>query len=350
MSVEETIEYFKKNFNQGIECLPEKYRNKEFYLKLVSKHGIMLKYLPDEFKSDREIVETAVKQFGKALNYADKKFYSDRNIIETALVTDGMIILLASTELKEDFNLILKCVSSSGLVPLNYLDSKWADNDEIIEAGLRVSPQHLHMASNRILNERRDLVIKACKLNGRALENTTAFSNANKIPTKYHKDREIILVAIETYPDIFQYLPHFDSDREIIEKVLRLNFKMFIYCSDEIKKDREFSLEICKKNKVIWIAEEEFRDNFDFVWEYLDNITKEDKNTNFLAGVSERLLSNELIALKSLLYSNNSLTYLTNYVKELKIVKQFISRDIDERRNDIRQAIFTLKNPEELGE
>ena len=51
--------------------------NKDEALKLVKENGLNLKNLSDDFKKDREIVLTAVKNDGFAITDADSKFLDD---------------------------------------------------------------------------------------------------------------------------------------------------------------------------------------------------------------------------------------------------------------------------------
>jgi len=47
-------------------------------LHVVSVMGEMLKYLPEDFKKDKEVVLVAVSNNGLALEYASEEFKSDR--------------------------------------------------------------------------------------------------------------------------------------------------------------------------------------------------------------------------------------------------------------------------------
>jgi len=350
MSEEEyAIEYIKANVNEGLDSIPNHLKTDSFYKKLLSSFGLALQILPIKYRKDVEYVKMAVTQNGKALRYAHNSLYSNRDIILSAIETDGLCIMFTSDELKNDREIVKRAVMSAGLIPLNYLPDKWADDEEIIELGLLVSPQHFHLASERILDERRDLMLRACKLNGKALTNTRAFYKANKIPKKYYDDREIIITAIKTFPELIQYLPQYNDDDEIARLAIEVNYKMFEYCSERIRKDRDLNLKLCKKYKRMWIAHDDYKDDFDFVMEVLNEMTEQDKNQNVIGGISERLLSNPIIALKSLLYDNYSLRVLTDFVKEMDIVKQFIDMDVEERRNKIVEVLHSLSEDDELS-
>lgn len=68
-----------------LENIPEETYNKQDVLRLVSQCGRILKYAPDKFKNDIDIVLTSVEKDGWALNYASSSLKRNKVVFTTAL-------------------------------------------------------------------------------------------------------------------------------------------------------------------------------------------------------------------------------------------------------------------------
>ena len=81
----------------------------------IALNGIALKYLTrDDYKCDREIVSTAVRQSGTALQFAHESLRRDRDIVLLAVEQDGGALEFADESLRADREIVLAAVRQSG--------------------------------------------------------------------------------------------------------------------------------------------------------------------------------------------------------------------------------------------
>ena len=82
------------------------------YLELVSKHGIQLKIVPDEYKTE-EVCLAAVRQFGLALAYVPDKLKT-RDLCRTAVIQEGTSLKFVPQRFV-DLNMCYMAVSENGM-------------------------------------------------------------------------------------------------------------------------------------------------------------------------------------------------------------------------------------------
>jgi len=106
---------------RAFESLPIDLRSdREFVMRCVSLHGgIVMKYLPEQFTSDRDIVVTALQHpvipscfEGSALQYVSAEFKADRWLAELAIAQEPRALEHVSDELKSDPQFVMKAVQS----------------------------------------------------------------------------------------------------------------------------------------------------------------------------------------------------------------------------------------------
>ncbi len=79
----------------------EIFEDKDFCVKILSINGMLLEYMPDKIKSNKELVIIALKNSGGfALSFADKKIRTDIEVVKHAIIKYKYPLLYASEELQ----------------------------------------------------------------------------------------------------------------------------------------------------------------------------------------------------------------------------------------------------------
>lgn len=125
----EQFEYFFSN-QSSIDLLPDYvFKNRDMAMLMVSTRGSLLEYLP-KFKSDRELVITAIRKSVYACNYIDKSFWGDVEIAEEA-AKNSRADLMFSYDAFKQFN----------------------DDDRIVKMALEANGANICYASERIRSD-----------------------------------------------------------------------------------------------------------------------------------------------------------------------------------------------------
>lgn len=125
----ELLEYFFST-QSSIDLLPDYvFKNRDMAMLMVSTRGSLLEYLP-KFKSDRELVLTAIRKSVYSCNYMDKSFWGDVEIAEEA-AKNSRADLMFSYDAFKQFN----------------------DDDRIVKMALEANGANICYASERIRSD-----------------------------------------------------------------------------------------------------------------------------------------------------------------------------------------------------
>jgi hypothetical protein len=122
----------------------------------VRNDGSALKYAPAIFQNDREIVLEAIKSCGGALSYANPHFMQDRELI-----------ILALGDRK----------GAHRSLKLDILPEKFRDDDEIVLAKLKLYPEELANASNRLKDDEQ-FVLKVMQMHPKKIKRVVMNASA----------------------------------------------------------------------------------------------------------------------------------------------------------------------------
>ena len=139
---------FVKNDTDNIRYVPEKYRDdKEIVLRAVSDYYWAIEYVSDRLKNDREVVLAAVKQKGAAVRYLSEQFLDDREIISIAIKTYGLALSYASERFRGDKQLVMEAVKKpfigdfECISPLRYASEELKNDIEVIKEAVKYLPE-----------------------------------------------------------------------------------------------------------------------------------------------------------------------------------------------------------------
>ena len=198
--------------NDLINLIPFPINDHEGVLKAVMQNGSYLKFVAVEFRNNREIVLSAVKNFrsafyGVALESASEEFKNDREIVLEAVKSIGLSLEFASKELRNDREIVLEAVKNYG--------------------------NSLEFASDELRNDS-EIVLNALESNKFALKFASeAFRN----------DPEIVLEAVKKYGDLLKFVSEeLRYDRRIAFEAIKNSWEALEFTSEELKNDREIVL------------------------------------------------------------------------------------------------------------
>jgi hypothetical protein len=140
--------------NDLINLIPFPINDYESVLKAVMKNGSYLKFVAVEFRNNREIVLSAVKNFrsafyGVALESASEELKNDREIVLEAVKSIGLSLEFATKELRNDREIVLEAVKNYGN-SLEFASDELRNDSEIVLKALESNKFALKFVSEAL--------------------------------------------------------------------------------------------------------------------------------------------------------------------------------------------------------
>jgi hypothetical protein len=240
--------------------------NREIVLSAVKNfrsafYGVALESATEDLKNDREIVLEAVKGIGLSLEFASEKLRNDREIVLEAVKNYGNSLEFASDELRNDSEIVLNALESNKYA-LKFASEAFRNDPEIVLEAVKKYGHLLKFVSEELRHDRR-IVFEAIKNSGEALEFTSE---------ELKNDREIVLEAVRNY-EILRPVANcalnfaseeLKNDREIVMEAVRNNGLALEFASEELKNDRGIVLEAVRNHSYsLRFASEALRNDLD---------------------------------------------------------------------------------------
>lgn len=265
----------------------------------------------------------------------------DKKEILELIKEDGDNLLSASNRLKDDKDIVLAAVEHNGL-ELECASDRLKDDKDVVSAAVLDNGLALEFASDRLKNDT-DVVLQAVVMNdeaityiGDTLKNNREFfkSLAELCGTvllydegeAFRDDKEIVLKAIETSPDVTQCISDRLKDDEEVMLLAATRGPGLEFASDRLKNDEEF----IKK-----LYSESYYDLEPLCYILMNTGCKLKSNSKFMLSLVEKygsflpvlkfidkdIVDYKKIAKEALIKDINSMKYLK---EELKNDKDFI--------------------------
>ncbi|EFC47209.1 predicted protein [Naegleria gruberi] len=283
----------KRNKNLVSSALNDEYQNEVFEFSheslrcdksfiienVIGKCHVILPYLCDELKRDKELILKIIERNCRDLYYAPDELKSDRDIIAMAGRTNLMVAYEnGSKEIQQDREfwkdlMSSKCCSFVFGIPFPL------NNDlEMMNIAVeRNSFFAISSTSNELRNDR-ELILKAVKLDGWALKWASvelqddfeivleavkctglAFEYASE---KLRNNEIITMEAVKTYPNALYHTPTLYDNWQIVMTAVKVNGWALKWASDKLQGDFEIALEAVKSNgEALQFASKELRSN-----------------------------------------------------------------------------------------
>jgi len=206
--------------------------HREFAKRLVSLHGMVLRYLPC-YQNDKEFIELAITSWPKALKYASDEIHQDKDFVKSILKKEVCCFPYTGYNIRSDKEIVMEVLETGSM--WNFLPAELQqDIDVLIQIVTHwpsMAPRIMEETDSHFLSH--NFYLRVAEKQGRY---------SKEFPLKIQGSKEIMLAAIENYSSAF------------------------LYCSDELTEDKEFVLLALDKNKeAIQYVSSELREDIDVV-------------------------------------------------------------------------------------
>ena len=182
---------------------PDKLKNDpNIMLKVVSEYGILLEYGSDEIKDNFNIVLKAIQRPCNQLcviQFASDRIRSNREIVQAAIKYDPIALKYVPKNLCDDYDIVFAAVSYFGRA-LEFASERLRDDYNIVFAAVSIYGCALEFASER-LRDYQEIVFAAVSTHRGALEFVYEFLRNGISVFKYASDRlrddiELVMYAL----------------------------------------------------------------------------------------------------------------------------------------------------------
>lgn len=201
---------------------------------------------PDFLENASEIIKNNRKmfinhaQYHKNIRTIPDALRSDREVLEMAVKSNGSLIRFASDELRSDKKLCLQSIEGSSLA-YRYLGNDLKKDPDIIKAELSNHPNNIFYVDEKLID--RELLLETVSHND---------FDINNLSMQQRSDKEVILSLnyfyLSSLPEITR------NNKEVILKAIQRShgeFSEHYLINEENKKDRDICLMILNKNGML---------------------------------------------------------------------------------------------------
>jgi hypothetical protein len=187
--------------------------------------------------NDRQVIESVISINGHLLKFVNQEFKMDKGIIEKAILNDADSFRFIQESLKDDRSFVLELASINGNI-LSKLSNDLKNDKEIVRLAMLQDYDTLEYASDRLRNDKEFI-----------------FSVLNENIKLQNENKEIMDSILKDFEDNFErnqesidnYLAQRDKlYDELVEKFNIYNCGILHGVSDVLKSDKEFVLDILK--------------------------------------------------------------------------------------------------------
>ncbi|OLP96980.1 hypothetical protein AK812_SmicGene20717 [Symbiodinium microadriaticum] len=226
---------------------------REFALNLADRNGMALKYCT-AFQDDLEVCMAAVKQDGFALQYASAALRKSKAVVLAAVGRDGLALEFAAPELRQDKEVVLAALEQDALSMDFVADCLKIDRDFLLFA-VSVNGRVLERLAEDLQRDQ-EIVLAACQESSSALRfahtalrHSEAFvltllqrrlCRLNYPAEELWARKEFVLEAVKSHSSALQLsVPSLREDREVVMAAVQKHGYSLQFASDELRGDRE---------------------------------------------------------------------------------------------------------------
>lgn len=223
----------------------EFFENRDFVLRAVEAHPLVLAFTNDQFHNDREIMLKAVQKFGGALTYASPTLKNDRELVLIALENGGSL-RDAGSSMRRDREVVTKAVLKNNW-DLEHASPKLRSDKEFVLSVLGPNNNAAKFVWDDLLKDR-DFLLRAIEKSPMTIEYA---------PPEMREDKEFLHEAVKKNPKVLfsdiELTPNvrLSEDREFLLDAIADDWRIFIYANKTFKADRSFIEAALEKNPAV---------------------------------------------------------------------------------------------------
>ena len=243
----------------------------EKYIRDALKDGYSLKYVPEKFKDDYGIVETAVLKSGLNLEYASHRLKNNGEIVIEAVYIDGEALQYASKRLQNKKIIVKDAVLENGIAfqyaspklryDENFIFELFTTNDRFLN---KIQLAHGFQFVNECLKRNKDFIMKIMEVNYYIYPYISEDLKKDKdiytgkecqlfeyFPTDLKNDRDIVSIAISQNGMALQFAStDLQNDRDIVSFAISQNGMALQFASTDLQNDRDMVLIAISQNRM----------------------------------------------------------------------------------------------------
>lgn len=210
--------------------------NKQVLLSAVKNNGLALKYASKNLKNDHDAVMAAITNDNSSLKYASKNLRNSIHIIKPAVSRDGRALEYASQHLKNDQDIVHTAVTQYG-DSLRYASIELKDNIDIVTVAVKQDAHSLRYASARLREDEqlfRHYAIARVSLKGTEIKT---------FEEKWKNDRDVVSTAVKNDWTTLKYASQeLKADKTFIADMVTREGSALQYATDQLRSDKDIVL------------------------------------------------------------------------------------------------------------
>jgi hypothetical protein len=204
---------------------------RSFILELVKVNGLCWRFIPQEYKSDKEIQLEAISSEPQIFNSVEFRnlFQMERNSFKTLLHRDGSLLELTDDKIKSDKELVWIAVNSNKS-SFEYASDELKNNKDFMLKIVEIFPFGLKFASKDIKNNK-EIVGKAVEKNGFLLQEASP---------ELQSDKEIVLKAVKNRGESIKFADSkFVNDYDVMCETVKTFGQIYTSLHISLRKKEE---------------------------------------------------------------------------------------------------------------
>ncbi|HHH19153.1 MAG TPA: DUF4116 domain-containing protein, partial [Campylobacterales bacterium] len=206
--------------------------NKAFMLPYLNENPEFFPSIGKRLAADEAFVSDFFRRHHQGFQYLTETERQDTNLIKQALDQNYDAFAYVHPSLKQDKAFVLELIAS-GYDIFFEINATLKNDPEVLLSYLKHTGAYAVYDINRSFFKDETFVQHALEEAGFGLEYATQAQQ---------QDRTLVLNAVQKNPHAFRYAHYFSNDKEMAKIAVDADSFLFRYCSDAIKKDKEFIL------------------------------------------------------------------------------------------------------------
>ena len=276
-----------ERWNNFFESNPDFIYDKK-YIHDAVRDGYSLKYVPEKFQDDYDIVETAVLKSGLNLEYASHRLKNNGEIVVEAVYVDGKALQFASRRLQNKKIIVKDAVLNNGIAfqyatpklrdDENFIFELFTTNDDMFLDKIQLARGFQFV--NECFKRNKDFIMKIMEVNCYIYPYISEDLKKDKdiytgkecqlfqyFPTELKNDRDLVSIAISQNGMALQFAStDLQNDKDMVSFAISQNGMALKFASSDIQNQRDMvSFAISQNGMALQFASTDLQNDRDMV-------------------------------------------------------------------------------------